>query len=74
MGYYVNPRNESKESFLRREGIVAPHTPKTTWESVPKGFLPVTLINNGAFSAAGVAYCAKELETFGIIQLFGTRN
>jgi hypothetical protein len=64
MGYYVNPRNESKESFLRREGIVAPHIPKTTWESVPKGFLPVTLINNGAFSAAGIAYCAKELETF----------
>jgi len=64
MGYYVNPTNESKESFLRREGILAPQIPKTTWESVPKGFLPVALMNNGGFSAAGIAYCAKELETF----------
>lgn len=64
MGYYVNPKNESKESFLQREGIVAPRIPKTTWESVPKGFLPVALVNNGPFTAAGIAFCARELEAF----------
>jgi hypothetical protein len=64
MGFYVNPPNESKESFLRREGIVAPALPKTTWDSVPKGFLPVGLVNNGAFTAAGIAFCEKELEEF----------
>jgi hypothetical protein len=64
MGFYVNPGNESKETFLQREGIVAPLLPKITWASVPKGFLPVTLINNGAFTAAGIAYCERELDTF----------
>ena len=64
MGFYVNPRNETKEAFLQREGISAPVSPKTTWASVPKGFLPVALINNGFFTAAGIAYCEKELDAF----------
>lgn len=63
MGYYVNPPNESKESFLKREGILAPHT-KINWEDVPEGFLPVVLVDNGPFTAAGIAYCKSELEAF----------
>lgn len=64
MGYYVNPRNESKEAFLNREGISAPDAPKITWDSVPKGFLPVVLVDNGPFTAAAIAYCKEELEYF----------
>jgi len=62
MGYYVNPQNESKENFLNREGIVAPNSPRITWASVPKGFLPVVLLHNSRFSSALIAYCEAELE------------
>ena len=64
MGFYVNPLTESKEDFLKREGMVAPSSPKITWDSVPKGYLPVVLLNNGFFTAAGIAYCESELDAF----------
>lgn len=62
MGFYVNPPDESKENFLAREGIAVPNLPRLTWDSVPKDFLPVVWVNNGRFTAAGIAYCARELE------------
>jgi len=61
MGFYVNPPDESKESFLKREGIAAPNTPRITWDSVPQGYLPVVLLDNGHFSAAAIAYDKSEL-------------
>lgn len=64
MGYYVNPPNESKEDFLDREGMVIPPYPRLGWKDVPDGFLPVVLINNGPFTAAGIAYCEGELKAF----------
>jgi len=64
MGFYVNPMDESKQSFLTREGIVIPNNPKITWRSVPKGFLPVVVLYNGCFVAAGIAYCENELNEF----------
>lgn len=64
MAYYVNPRDESKESFLQREGICAPSDRKISWESVPAGFLPVSLVDNGRFTAAGIAYSKAELDEF----------
>lgn len=64
MGFYVNPQKESKESFLRREGMAAPNHPRITWDSVPEGYLPVVLMNNGFFTAAGIAYCESELKEF----------
>lgn len=63
MGYYVNPRNESKESFLKQHGLIAPENFK--WHNLPKGMLPVILINNnGQFNAAGIAYSESELRAF----------
>lgn len=59
MGCYVNPLSESKEEFLSqfpRVGI-----PK--WPP-PEGTLPVVLIENGFFTAAGVAYSERELGRF----------
>lgn len=65
MGFYVNPRGETKESFLEREGIRASSSDlKLGWKSVPTGFLPVVLINNGPFTAAGIAYSESEFKEF----------
>jgi len=64
MGFYVNPPNESKEDFLAREGIKGPYDLKFKWDSVPEGFLPVVLVDNGPFTAAAIAYCESELEAF----------
>ncbi|TRZ78249.1 hypothetical protein D4R87_01115 [bacterium] len=64
MGFYVNPENESKESFLKREGILVPNSPRITWDSVSKGYLPVVLMNNGFCTAAGIAYHQDELDVF----------
>jgi hypothetical protein len=61
MGYYVNPVNESKEDYLERIGI---QVDKLSWEDIPSGCLPVVLINNGMFTAAGVAYDRREYEEF----------
>jgi hypothetical protein len=64
MGFYVDPLDESKESFLKREGALAPYNQKISWASVPKGFVPVVLLDNGRFTAAGIAYCERELDAF----------
>lgn len=63
MGYYINPRNMSKETFLVEYGTEVPG--KTLeWDAVPSGCLPVVLLQNPMFSAAGIAYCKEELEAF----------
>ena len=65
MGAYVNPRNETKESFLEREGKrVPPFWEELEWEDIPEGMLPVYLIDNRLFTAAGIAYCKQEMEAF----------
>lgn len=62
MGFYINPANESKEEFLKREALSSPFDVKIAWGSVPDGFLPVVLVNNGPFTAAAIAYCERELD------------
>jgi hypothetical protein len=61
MGFYVNPPNEEKETFLYREGL---EVPEADWGNIPKDLIPVILINNGMFSAAGIAYDEKEYNVF----------
>lgn len=34
------------------------------WDDAPKGFLPVCVVDNGPFEAAGVAYSEEELIRF----------
>ena len=63
MGYYVNPQDQSKEGFLRSKGILAPSS-RFSWSDVPSGFLPVALIDNGPFTAAGICYSERELAEF----------
>jgi hypothetical protein len=62
MGYYVNPPDMSKEKFLESKGTRRESNFK--WEETPTGNLPVVLLNNGYFTAAGVAYCEREFEAF----------
>ena len=61
MGAYVNPSNETKEQFLLREGR---STGNLSWAAVPPDHLPVILMDNGMFTAAGIAYCESELREF----------
>jgi hypothetical protein len=60
MGYYVNPRTESKEQFLAREGRSI--SPK--WGEQKPDETIVVLIDNGFFTAAGIAYDEKEFQAF----------
>lgn len=62
MGAYINPMGESKESFLNREGIQLNKPP--AWADCPYGYLPVVLMDNGPFTAAGIAYAERELRAF----------
>jgi hypothetical protein len=62
MGCYINPKTETKESFLLREGQQLSQAPR--WKDVPSGFLPVVLVQNTGFTAAGVAFNEKELAVF----------
>jgi len=61
MGCYINPESETKEEFLNREGA---RVPQLNWATKPEGTLPVVLIDNGFFTAAGVAYSENELDAF----------
>ena len=61
MGAYINPENETKESFLDREGS---EVSKLSWENKPVGTLPVVLMDNFIFTAAGIAYSKEELKVF----------
>ena len=63
MGCYINPQNERKEAFLGREGTFVGILPPE-WGAVPEGSLPVCLVDNGLFTAAGIAYCAEEMAAF----------
>ena len=61
MGCYVNPTNESKETWLEREGK---RVNAINWNIKPLDTLPVVLMNSGPFTAAGVAYSESELKAF----------
>jgi hypothetical protein len=60
MGYYVNPATETKESFLENEGREVQLSECKLTDSE----LPVVLVDNGFFTAAGIAYSEAELQAF----------
>ena len=61
MGAYINPPDESKEDFLEREG--ADLFP-VAFKSVPEGHHAVCLMDNGLFTAAGIAFDEREFNEF----------
>lgn len=66
MGCYVTPDNEEKEAFLEREGreVTSDHISQNYKFIKEGGELPVILCDNGAFTAAGIAYTEREFERF----------
>jgi hypothetical protein len=60
MGCYVNPRDMSKEEWLLKHGRQVPLSEC----QVSTDEIPVCLVDNGAFSAAGVAFDQAELNAF----------
>ena len=62
MGCYVNPKEISKEEWLYQQDEGTEKAP--AWEFVPKGMLPVCLVDNGGFTAAAVAYSESERDRF----------
>ena len=60
MGFYIDPQNRTKEVWLEMFGqeVGSPEWPP------PKDMIPVCLIDNGPFTAAGIAYCEQEFYKF----------
>lgn len=64
MGVYINSRNMSKEDWLEINGVPTTLNSLEHWNDLSYGTLPVCLVDNGHFTAAGIAYCKEELECF----------
>ena len=68
MGYYINPKGETKEEWLRREGREVPETePLMLKDFVVSDELPVCWVDNGHFTAAAVAYSKGEVRAFQVL-------
>lgn len=68
MGIYVNPAKKDKEAWLQVNGEEVSEQTAVEW--VKDGTIdfttkmPVVLVDNGPFTAAGVAYDPGEFEVF----------
>jgi hypothetical protein len=61
MGFYINPKGQTKEAWLQHNGERIP-TP-STWPA-PEGKAYVCMVDNGPFKAAAIAYSKGEMEEF----------
>lgn len=65
MGAYVNPQGMEKEDFLEQNGHQVSEAVIRAWDGWNDGeMLPVVWADNGRFTAAGIAYDAREREAF----------
>jgi hypothetical protein len=62
MGFYINPKKQTKENWLCEHGILLEKKP--VWEEVPKSKFLVCWINNVMFTTAGVCYSKAEFDAF----------
>jgi hypothetical protein len=60
---YINPKEMEKEEWLIRNGRRV-HTAEEAWAGSGPGYMPVVLLDNGYFTAAGIAYSRSEFEYF----------
>ena len=65
MGIYINPPDRKKEDFLLEYGKMISQSKFRSFDKFDGELLPVCLVNNGPFTAAGVAYSHGEVEAFG---------
>ena len=61
MGVYINPPDCTKEAWLSRHGIPLPAAPREFEDDFG---VAVCLVDNGYFTAAGVAHSPEELAVF----------
>lgn len=70
MGYYINPPGYSKEEFLMKNGIFIQQSElPTDFTDFPNDCLPVALLDNGPFTAAGICYDPREYQVFKNVKL-----
>jgi len=62
MGCYINPPNMEKEQWLRENATPLTHVRPA--EVLTKSTVPICLVSNGPFNAAGVAFSHDEVEAF----------
>jgi hypothetical protein len=62
MGYYINPKDMSKEKFLEKNGTLIDATQAS--QHVAGDKLVVCLVDNFQFTAAGIAYNDRERDAF----------
>ena len=64
MGVYVDPPGEEKEIWLETNGKITRKEDIDFNKLQDSGYFPVVLVNNGLFTAAGIAFSESELERF----------
>lgn len=62
MGYYIDPKDMSKEEWLIRNGQRVSQS-DAKQHSIGDKVL-VCLVDNGVFTAAGIAYCDRDRDAF----------
>lgn len=60
MGYYINPTTSTKEAWLKENAKAITRTHAENFDLSNREQALVVLINNGAFTAAGIAYDNNE--------------
>jgi hypothetical protein len=55
MGIYINPTNMTKEAWLFENGVRLPAGAPRKFHSTAN-YLPVCLVDNGLFTAAGIVF------------------
>lgn len=66
MGLYIETSseiNKARELMMLHGATIWPHR-FLHWSEVPMGKLPVVVVHNGSFEAAGVAFSPRELVAF----------
>lgn len=66
MGYYINPKNQTKEDFLLNVGTIVPAYVVRDYKYPLKkgGSVPVVLVGNDGFTAAAVMTDTNEIARF----------
>jgi len=64
MGLYINPQGTRKETWLEAKGMQVTKGQISFAEVVKQGMVPVVLMDNGPFTAAGVCWCEGEFQAF----------
>jgi len=64
MGAYINPIKGTKEQFLIEKASIITEEEFKSFDYSDKTRMPVCLVQNDFFSAAGVAYSIEENQSF----------